>query len=53
MRWPVEVILDMMGSGMTIEEILEDHPELVREDILASIQFARLFVSGNTLKDVA
>ena len=28
MRWSVEVILDMLGSDMTIEEILEDHPEL-------------------------
>lgn len=35
MRWPVEVILDLMGSGMTQEEILEDHPELEKEEILA------------------
>ena len=41
MRWPVEVILDMLGSDMTIEAILEDHPELEREDILACIQFAQ------------
>ena len=40
-RWPVEVILDMLGSDMTIEAILEDHPELEREDILACIQFAQ------------
>lgn len=33
MRWPVEVILDMLGSGMTVEKIMEDHPELEREDI--------------------
>jgi len=25
MRWPVEVILDMLGSGMTMNQILEDH----------------------------
>ncbi|HWV33845.1 MAG TPA: DUF433 domain-containing protein [Dyadobacter sp.] len=37
MRWPVEVIIDMLGSGMSISEILEDHPELQREDILASL----------------
>jgi uncharacterized protein (DUF433 family) len=35
MRWPVEVILDMLGSNMSIEDILEDHPELERADILA------------------
>ena len=50
MRWPVEVILDMLGSGMTVGEILEDHPELEKEDILASIRFARVAISGQTLK---
>lgn len=53
MRWPVEVILDMLGSGMTTEEILEDHPELEREDILASLQFAKLSLSGTPLSDLA
>ena len=48
MRWPVEVILDMLGAGMTSEEIIADHPELEREDIQASLQFARLSVSGET-----
>jgi uncharacterized protein (DUF433 family) len=28
MRWPVEVIIDMLGSEMSIQNILEDHPEL-------------------------
>jgi uncharacterized protein (DUF433 family) len=50
MRWPVEVILDMLGSGMTVGEILEDHPELEKEDILASIRFARVALSGQSLK---
>jgi uncharacterized protein (DUF433 family) len=50
MRWPVEVILDMLGAGMKDEEILKDHPELEKEDILASIQFARLYISGKPLK---
>ncbi len=46
MRWPVEVILDMMGSGMTSQQIIEDHPELEIEDIQACLRFARLSVSG-------
>lgn len=53
MRWPVEVIIDMLGSGMTIDEILEDHQELEREDILASLNFVKLYLSGHSLKDVA
>ncbi len=28
MRWPVEAILDLMSSGMTQDEILENHTEL-------------------------
>ncbi len=39
MRFPVEVILDMLGSEMTMEEILEDHPELEEEDILACLEY--------------
>ncbi len=53
MRWPVEVIIDMLSSGMTIEQILEDHKELEKEDILASLSFAKLYLSGHSIKDVA
>ena len=52
MRWPVEIILDMLGSGMEITEILEDHPELEKEDILASLYYAKLSISGDILKEV-
>ena len=50
MRWPVEVLLDMLGSGMTEADILNDHPELEKEDIQACLQFARLSVSGENLR---
>ncbi len=53
MRWPVEVIIDMLGSGMSTEEILADHEELEREDILAALNFARLYISGHSAQDVA
>lgn len=53
MRWPVEVILDLLGSEMTIEEILTDHPELEKEDILAAINYAKLLVSGRTVNIAA
>lgn len=39
MRWPVEVILDMLSSGMSKEEIIEDYPELESEDIEACLFF--------------
>ena len=53
MRWPVEVILDLMLSEMSFEEILEDHPELEKEDLLASLEFAKLLVSGKSIKIAA
>ena len=53
MRWPVEVILDLVASGMSIEDILTDHPELVREDIIACLQYARLLASGEPVQRVA
>jgi len=46
MRWPVEVILDMLSSGMTNQEILKDHPELELDDIKASLDYAKLAISG-------
>ena len=42
MRWPVEVVLDMIASGMLIDEIVADRPELEREDVIACLEYARL-----------
>ena len=35
----VSLILDMLASGMTPEEILRDYPDLEKEDILACIAY--------------
>ncbi len=40
MRITVYDVLSWLASGMTVEEILEDFPELTREDITASLKFA-------------
>jgi uncharacterized protein (DUF433 family) len=37
---PVASILSYLSSGMTIEEILAEWPELEREDILEAIGYA-------------
>lgn len=49
MRWPVEVILDMLSSGMTIDDIIQDHKELEREDIIAALNYAKQLASGKTI----
>lgn len=53
MRWPVEVIIDMLGSGMSTDEIIGDHPELEKEDVLACLNFAKLYLAGQNIKSVA
>lgn len=53
MRWPVEVVLDLVASGMTIDQILADHPELERADIVACLEYARVLVSGEPARNVA
>ncbi len=40
MRYPVENMLELLASGMTIEELLEDYPDLERADFLACIAYA-------------
>lgn len=40
MRYPVEFILELLSSGMSPEEIIEDYPSLEKEDIVASLLFA-------------
>jgi uncharacterized protein (DUF433 family) len=40
LRITVSDILDYLASGMTEDEIIEDFPELTRDDIRASLAFA-------------
>jgi uncharacterized protein (DUF433 family) len=35
----VSLVLDMLASGLSTEEILADYPHLTREDILATIAY--------------
>ncbi|MCL4519043.1 MAG: DUF433 domain-containing protein [Thaumarchaeota archaeon] len=39
-RIPVHLILELLASGMTEEEILGEYPTLKREDIRASLAYA-------------
>ena len=40
LRYPVEMLLDLLSSGMTHEEILADYEDLEPEDMLAVLAFA-------------
>lgn len=40
LRYPVETLLELLSSGMTIDEILADYEDLERDDLLAVLAFA-------------
>lgn len=40
LRYPVNMILELLSAGMTNEEILADYDDLELEDILAALAFA-------------
>ncbi|MGH3776757.1 MAG: DUF433 domain-containing protein [Pseudonocardiaceae bacterium] len=42
LRYPVENLLELLSSGMAIEEVLADYPDLEREDLLAALEFGAL-----------
>ena len=39
-RVPVELILEKLSAGETFDQIIEAHPRLTREGILAALRFA-------------
>lgn len=39
-RLTVEMILEKLAAGETVEQLLEAHPRLTREAVLASLDFA-------------
>ena len=53
LRYPVETILELLSSGMTIEEILADYEDLERADILAVLAFAARLSQVKRLETVA
>ncbi len=54
MRYPVEMVLDLLASGMSQVEILEDYPALEADDIKACLMFAsKLMQVGSVNKIIA
>jgi uncharacterized protein (DUF433 family) len=48
-RIPVETILRKLGAGVTVEEIVADHPRLAAEDIRAAQAFAADYIADEEL----
>ena len=47
-RYTVDLILDLMTSGMTEKEILDDYPALEKEDIYACLAYAAKLTKTKT-----
>lgn len=53
LRFPVEMLLELLSSDMSIDEILADYEDLEREDVLAVLAFAARLVRTRRLQPVA
>jgi uncharacterized protein (DUF433 family) len=40
LRFPVRDLLELLANGATVQEILEDYPDLEAEDIPAALNYA-------------
>lgn len=40
LRYPVEVMLELLSSGMSFDDLVADYPDLERDDLRAVLAFA-------------
>ncbi|MDO8951143.1 MAG: DUF433 domain-containing protein [Draconibacterium sp.] len=52
MRYPVELILDLLSSGMTHEEIIKDYPAIQDDDIRACLAFASRLTKAKSIHKI-
>jgi len=50
MRYPVEMLLELLSSGMTWDEIMEDYPTIEKDDIRACLLFATQLTKVKTMR---
>jgi len=53
LRYPVETILELLSSGMSHAEILDDYEDLESEDILAVLDYAARVVRVKRIEPLA
>ena len=52
LRYPVETLLELLSSGMTIDEVLADYEDLERDDLLAVLAYAARLARTRRLQPV-
>lgn len=53
LRYPVEMLLELLSAGMSIDEILADYEDLEREDLLAALSFATRLSQVKRMEPIA
>ena len=53
LRYPVVNMLELLASGMTMEELLADYPDLEKEDFLACIEYAAKLTQVKSIYRIA
>ena len=53
LRYPVDSMLELMSSGMTIEDLLMDYPDLEKEDLLACMEYAAKLTQVKSIYRIA
>ena len=51
MRISVDMILELLAKGATVEEVLEDYPQLEPEDIRAALLYAHRLIASEEVLD--
>ncbi|XZE20417.1 DUF433 domain-containing protein [Pirellulaceae bacterium SH449] len=52
LRYPVEMILELLSSGMTTDEILADYSDLERDDLRAVLAYAARLAQTRRLQAI-
>jgi len=53
LRYPVENILELLASGMTFDELLNDYQDLEKEDFLACLEYASKLAHVKSIHKIA
>ncbi len=52
MRISVELILSLLTQGVTVDEIIEDYPDIEPDDVRACLAYAHAIIAHDTLDAV-
>ena len=48
LRFPVKTVVRMVAGGMTISQVLEEHPDLTENDVREALEFAAAALDGDS-----